>query len=185
MRRVEGLLSGTLGFVLSAVGEGRPFSEALREAMSRGYTEPDPRDDLSGRDAARKGLILARLLGYRGAAPEPQDLVPAGLRRLPLAEFLARLPSCDAEWRRRSEAAARAGRVLRYLVAATPRGVRVGLQAVPRLSPAGALTGTRNLVAFTTRRYSREPLVVTGPGAGIEVTAAGILNDVQALAATR
>lgn len=185
VRRVEGLLSGTLGFVLSAVGEGRPFSEALREAMSRGYTEPDPRDDLSGRDAARKGLILARLLGYRGAAPEPQDLVPAGLRRLPLAEFLARLPECDAEWRRRSAAAARAGRVLRYLVAATPRGVRVGLQAVPRLSPAGALTGTRNLVAFSTRRYSREPLVVTGPGAGIEVTAAGILNDVQALAATR
>ena len=185
VRRVEGMLSGTLGFVLSAVGEGRPFSAALREAMARGYTEPDPRDDLSGRDAARKGLILARLLGYRGPAPAAEDLVPPALRRRPLPEFLERLEECDPAWRRRVESAGRRGRVLRYLVSATPRGVRVGLQAVPRLSPAGALTGTRNLVAFTTRRYSREPLVVTGPGAGVDVTAAGILNDVQALAATR
>lgn len=185
VRRIEGMLSGTLGFVLSALGEGRRFSEALREARARGYTEPDPREDLSGRDAARKGLILARLLGYRGRAPQPQDLVPKALRGLPLTQFLARLEECDEEWRRRVERAARSGRVLRYLVSATPRGVRVGLQAVPRLSPAGALAGTRNLVSFSTRRYSPEPLVVTGPGAGIEVTAAGILNDVQALAATR
>jgi aspartokinase/homoserine dehydrogenase 1 len=182
--RIEGCLSGTLGFVLSAVSAGRPFSEAVREAMSRGYTEPDPRDDLSGRDAARKGLILGRLLGYRGAPPEPENLVPPRLARFPLAEFLERLPSLDDEWSRRVAREAAAGRVLRYVVVATPRSVRAHLAAVPTGSPAGSLSGTRNLVSFTTRRYREEPLVVTGPGAGAEVTAAGILNDIQQLAST-
>jgi bifunctional aspartokinase / homoserine dehydrogenase 1 len=184
VRRIEGMLSGTLGYVLSAVGEGQPFSVALREAMARGYTEPDPREDLSGRDAGRKGLILARLLGYRGAPPEPENLVPKALQRLPLERFMAQIEGVDAEWSRRCAAAAARGRVLRYLVTATPLGVRVRLQAVPRLSPAGALSGTGNLVSFTTRRYSAEPLVVIGPGAGVQVTAAGILNDIQGLAAT-
>jgi homoserine dehydrogenase len=80
--------------------------------------------------------------------------------------------------------AARAGRVLRYVVVATRTGMRASLVAVPRESPIGALQGTRNLISFTTRRYSEEPLVVMGPGAGPEVTAAGILNDIQYLAAT-
>jgi homoserine dehydrogenase len=167
--------------VLSA---GRPFSEAVREAMARGYTEPDPRDDLSGRDAARKGLILGRLLGYRGAPPKAEDLVPARLARLSLPEFLERLRSLDEDWARRVKREAAAGRVLRYLVVATKRSVRAYLAAVPAASPAGSLSGTRNLVSFTTRRYRDEPLVVTGPGAGAEVTAAGILNDIQQLAAT-
>ena len=180
--RIEGCLSGTLGFVLSAVSAGRPFSDAVREAMARGYTEPDPRDDLSGRDAARKGLILGRLLGYGGAPPEAENLVPPRLARFPLAEFLERLPSLDEEWARRVKREAAAGRVLRYLVVATPRSVRAYLAAVPVGSPAGSLSGTRNLVSFTTRRYREEPLVVTGPGAGAEVTAAGILNDIQQLA---
>ena len=79
--RIDGCVSGTLMFVLSEVSRGRPFSAAVREAVARGYAEPDPRDDLSGQDAARKGVILARLLGYRGAAPTPEDLVPAALKR--------------------------------------------------------------------------------------------------------
>src|SRR5207249_3992743 len=118
--RVEGCLSGTLGYVLSSVTEGKPFSQAVREAVERGYAEPDPRDDLSGRDAARKGLILARLLGYAGPAPTPEDLTPPSLRRLPPAAFLARLSTLDGDWRRRSERAAAEGKVLRYLVVATP-----------------------------------------------------------------
>lgn len=182
VRAIEGCLSGTLGHVLSAVESGRAFSEAVREAVERGYAEPDPREDLSGRDAARKGLILARLMGYAGEPPEAEDLVPPALRRLPLDEFMRQLPSLDTDWRRRAEAAARRGQVLRYLVTATPRTVRVRLAAVPRSSPAGTLQGTRNLVSFKSRRYAREPLVVTGPGAGAEVTAAGILNDIQFLA---
>ena len=168
---------------MSAVSAGRRFSEAVREAVERGYAEPDPRDDLSGRDAARKALILARLLGYRGPAPTPDDLVPPPLKRVPLAEFMKRLPAFDDEWSRRVEREAARQRVLRYVVSAARRGVSARLVPVPPSNPVGALEGTRNLVAFTTRRYRTEPLVVSGPGAGAEVTAAGILNDIYSLSA--
>jgi homoserine dehydrogenase len=182
--RVEGCVSGTLGFVLSAVGAGRPFSEAVREAMARGYTEPDPREDLSGQDVARKGLILGRLLGYRGGPPAAEDLVPASLRKVSLSKFVDALPSLDDEWRSRVERATAKRQVLRYVVRATSSSVHASLVAVPADSPVGALQGTRNLISFTTRRYRTEPLVITGPGAGPDVTAAGILNDIQYLAAT-
>ncbi len=89
--RIDGCVSGTLMFVLSEVSAGRTFSAAVLDAMSRGYTEPDPRDDLSGRDAARKGLILGRMLGYRGDPVKPDDLVPRAYAALPLKEFLDRL----------------------------------------------------------------------------------------------
>jgi aspartokinase/homoserine dehydrogenase 1 len=182
--RVEGCVSGTLGFLFTQLSLGRPFSEAVREAMAKGYTEPDPRDDLSGRDVARKGLILARLLGYRGPAPESEDLVPASFRRLTVPQFVDKLPALDAEWKQRVARATAAGKVLRYVAVATPRSVHVRLAAVPNASPMGALQGTRNLISFTTKRYRAEPLVITGPGAGPEVTAAGILNDIQFLATT-
>jgi aspartokinase/homoserine dehydrogenase 1 len=182
--RIEGCVSGTLGYVLSSLSEGKPFSQAVREAMEKGYAEPDPREDLSGRDAARKGLILARLLGYEGPPPKAEDLTPTSMRRLRPAQFLARLSELDAPWSARVARAASNGRVLRYVVTATPGGVEARLQAVPTDSAIGALRGTRNLLSFTTRRYRAEPLVITGPGAGAEVTAAGILNDIQFLAAT-
>jgi aspartokinase/homoserine dehydrogenase 1 len=181
--RVEGCVSGTLMYIASAVSEGRPFSQAVREAVELGYAEPDPREDLSGRDAARKALILARLLGYRGAAPTPDDLVPRAIRGLKLEQFMERLPTVDADWAARVQREAARGRVLRYVVSATPRTVSARLTAVPVSGPIGALQGTRNLVAFTTRRYRKEPLVISGPGAGAEVTAAGILNDILSLAA--
>jgi aspartokinase/homoserine dehydrogenase 1 len=183
--RIEGCVSGTLMYIASAVSAGRPFSAAVREAVERGYAEPDPRDDLSGADAARKALILARLLGYRGPAPKPDDLVPAGLTRVPLADFMRRLPQFDAEWAARVAREAARGRVLRYVVTATRRSVSARLVAVDAASPIGSLTGTRNLVAFTTRRYRTEPLVISGPGAGAQVTAAGILNDIYSLSADR
>jgi aspartokinase/homoserine dehydrogenase 1 len=180
--RIEGCVSGTLMHIASAVSAGRPFSEAVREAVERGYAEPDPRDDLSGADAGRKALILARLLGYRGPAPKPDDLVPRAMRGLAPAQFMKRLPELDREWVVRTEREASRGRVLRYVVTATPKSVSARLVAVDVSSPIGALTGTRNLVAFTTRRYRVEPLVISGPGAGAAVTAAGILNDILSLA---
>jgi aspartokinase/homoserine dehydrogenase 1 len=181
--RIEGCVSGTLMYIASAVSAGRPFSDAVREAVEKGYAEPDPREDLSGQDAARKALILARLLGYRGPAPTPDDLVPRRLRSVRLPEFMKRLPAADEEWAARTTREAARGRVLRYVVTATPRSVSARLMAVPASSPIGALQGTRNLVAFTTRRYRTEPLVISGPGAGADVTAAGILNDIYSLAA--
>jgi bifunctional aspartokinase / homoserine dehydrogenase 1 len=179
--RIHGCVSGTLTYVLSEVSAGRPFSAAVKEAMTRGYAEPDPRDDLSGRDAARKGLILARMMGYRGPAPAADDLVPAPYRNLPLAEFLARLPELDAMWRERVAAASASQRQLRYVVSATTRKVSAGLRPVPESSPIGAARGTQNIVTFHTRRYHAEPLVISGPGAGAQVTAAGILNDIYSL----
>jgi aspartokinase/homoserine dehydrogenase 1 len=179
--RIEGCVSGTLGYVLSAVSQGRPFSKALGEARERGYCEPDPREDLSGRDAARKGLILARLLGYAGPSPRAESLVPARLRPLPRGRFLERLPSLDRAWQRRVSTLAARGKVPRYVVRVTASRVDAGLRAVDRSSPLGSLEGTRNLVLFKTRRYSSEPLVISGPGAGVELTASGILNDLLAL----
>ena len=180
--RVEGCVSGTLMYIMSAVSQGERFSEAVRRAVEKGYAEPDAREDLSGMDAARKGLILARLLGYRGPAPVPHSLVPPALDGVSIERFFAELPKFDKEWSERAAREKKKGRVLRYVVTATPRSVSAKLAAVPASSPMGALEGTRNLIAFTTSRYRHEPLVVSGPGAGPAVTAAGILNDIYSLA---
>ena len=177
--RIEGCVSGTLGFVLSSLDPGTSFSAAVREAMARGYTEPDPREDLSGRDAARKGLILARLLGFAARRRARRTSCRARSRR-DVQQFLARLPALDgawrSAWRARPPAAA-------CCATSCPRHPAVAGRpaAVPRDSAFGSLQGTRNLLSFTTRRYRAEPLVVTGPGAGAEVTAAGILNDIHSL----
>jgi len=184
--RIEGCTSGTLGFLLTEIGKGRAFSASLREAMTRGFTEPDPRDDLSGMDVARKALILARMMGFPGELADVavESLVPAALHALPRATFLARLEQQDAAWGVRQAQAARQGRVLRYVLEATPRKVTVGLRAVPLSHPLAGLRGTDNQIVFTTRRYREHPLVITGPGAGPAVTAAGVLNDLLQLAAT-
>jgi homoserine dehydrogenase len=184
VERIEGLLSGTLGFVLSEVSAGLPFSQAVRSAMTRGYTEPDPREDLSGMDVGRKALILARLLGYPGELRRSsvESLVPNWARRLTLPEFLDRLEQLDAAWKRRVDTAAAQGMVMRYIATATPSKIAVGLRAVPSSSPLAAIKGSDNQVVFTTARYKANPLVITGPGAGAEVTAAGVLNDILRLA---
>jgi aspartokinase/homoserine dehydrogenase 1 len=179
---IEGCVSGSLTYVLSAVSAGRRFSDAVREAMELGYAEPDPRDDLSGRDAGRKALILARLLGYKGPAAVPESLVPPRLKSVSPQVFMRELDSMDEEWRARMADELARGRVLRYVVAATPRSLRAGLVSVPSTSPIGSLEGTRNLISFTTQRYRTDPLVIIGPGAGPAVTAAGILNDIHRLA---
>jgi aspartokinase/homoserine dehydrogenase 1 len=171
---VEGCPSGTLGFLFGELGRGRPFSEAVRDAMKRGYTEPDPRDDLCGLDVARKGLILGRLLGYGGELADVavESLVPAHLQDVPLERFLEELPSIDAEWAERVEAARARGEVPRYRVRATRGSVQVGLVGAPLGGSLASLSGTDNLFVFTTARYRERPLVVSGPGAGAEVTAA-------------
>jgi aspartokinase/homoserine dehydrogenase 1 len=181
--KIEGCLSGTLGFVLTEVERGRSFSEALRRAMEKGYTEPDPRDDLSGADVGRKALILGRLLGFAG---EPTDvsvesLVPESLRPLPRDAFVSRLPSMDPDWAKRAAAAKAKGGTLRYVASVTKDKIAVGLKVVGRDSPFFGLKGTDNQVAFTTLRYRKNPLVITGPGAGPHVTAAGVLNDMLRL----
>lgn len=177
---IEGCPSGTMGYLFGELARGRPFSEALRSAMALGYTEPDPRDDLSGMDVARKALILGRLLGYRGELADVavESLVPVALRGIPREEFLARLEELDGAWAHRVGEARARGVVLRYRARATRQEVSVGLVAVDASSSLAALDGTDNQFAFTTERYRTNPLVITGPGAGPAVTAAGVLNDV-------
>ncbi len=184
VERIEGLLSGTLGYVLSEVSSGVAFSAAVRSAMKRGYTEPDPREDLSGLDVGRKALILARLLGYPGELRRSsvESLVPKWARSLAREEFLERLGELDAGGKRRAAAAAAAGTVLRYVATVTPAKIAVGLRAVPVSSALAAIKGSDNQLVFTTARYKSNPLVITGPGAGAEVTAAGVLNDILRLA---
>jgi bifunctional aspartokinase / homoserine dehydrogenase 1 len=183
VNRIEGLLSGTLGYVLSEVSEGVPFSRAVRSAMAKGYTEPDPRDDLSGMDVARKALILARLLGYQGELRQGavESLVPKWARSISLESFLERLEELDAGWKRRVDAATLERSVLRYVASVTPGKIAVGVQAVPAASPLAAIKGSDNQLVFVTDRYKSNPLVITGPGAGAEVTAAGVLNDILRL----
>jgi homoserine O-acetyltransferase len=184
---IEGCPSGTLGYLFGEIGRGTPFSTALRAAMVLGYTEPDPREDLSGMDVARKALILAQLLGYEGTLDnvEVESLVSEELRSVPAAEFLSRVEELDALWRERVAEAHGSGRVLRYRATVTAESVRVGLVAVDVSSSFATLTGTDNQFAITTRRYRNNPIVITGPGAGVAVTAAGVLNDVLKLARWR
>lgn len=176
--------SGTMGFLFSELGRGEPFSEVVRRALALGYTEPDPRDDLSGLDVARKGLILSRMLGYTGGMDDValESLVPPELAAVGREEFLNALAAHDEVWSRRVREARERGEVIRYRVRVTRRGVRVGLASVPAGTALASLDGTDNLFVFTTARYRDRPLVVAGPGAGTAVTAAGVLGDVLRLA---
>ena len=181
--RIEGVLSGTLAFVFSEMARGVAFSDAVLDARRRGYTEPDPRDDLGGRDVARKLLTLAREAGFDAEADAVAvaSLVPPHLDDVPVGEFLQRLSDVDADWAARLAALA-PGERLAYVGTVEGDGsgggrLSVGVQTVRPDDALAVLDRTDSLVAFTTERYER-PLVVFGPGAGPDVTAAGVLADV-------
>ncbi|HTM67703.1 MAG TPA: homoserine dehydrogenase [Candidatus Binatia bacterium] len=177
---VRAAVSGTLGFLFSSCEEGVPFSAAVAEAKSRGYTEPDPREDLSGADVARKALILARLFGQRKELKDipAESLVPPELEGATVEEFLRELGGHSRAIDDRFRAVARRKHTLRYLMAVTPSDVRVGIEEVPVGTAFGARKGPENMFIIRTRRYNALPLVIRGPGAGAEVTAAGIFADV-------
>ncbi|MFA6958711.1 MAG: bifunctional aspartate kinase/homoserine dehydrogenase I [Thermoanaerobaculia bacterium] len=181
---VEGCLSGTLGFLMTKLEDGMPYSDAVRQAWELGYTEPDPRDDLSGMDVARKALILARTLGMRIDLADiaVEKFYPDFADDSDARTFLDKLKGADADIAARISSARSRGCVLRYAARIGDRGVRVGLEEVPQASPMGRLRGTDNQIVIRSMRYDANPLVVIGPGAGAEVTAAGVLNDIVAIA---
>lgn len=182
-----GIVSGSLGWLFANFDGTRPFSACLREAGERGYTEPDARADLSGDDMRRKLLILARAAGV---ALEPdavtvESLVPASLRDLPTAPTHADWQRCDEPLRQRLDAARRAGRVLRPVTRLDDHGrARVGLEALDRDDPLAQARGCDNRVAIRSTRYATRPLLIEGPGAGADVTAAALLDDVLDIATT-
>ena len=184
IRQINGTFSGTLGYLTSQLEAGVAYSQAVREARAKGYTEPDPRDDLGGVDVARKALILARLLGYELelAQVEIEPLYPVDMTELSVADFMAGLETLDADFARRVAEADAQGAVLRYVATVEAGRCRVGLERVGRDTPLGRLTGTNNMIVFQTARYGDNPLVVQGPGAGAELTASGVLADIISLA---
>ena len=182
---IYGCLSGTLGYLMTEVEDGLSFSQAVKKAYDLGYTEPDPREDLSGMDVARKALILARTLGMRIDMKqiELMPLYPSHLDHENPEDFVAGLKALDSEFQEKIERAQRENKVLRYVARLSENDVSVKIEAIAKDSALGRLRGTDNQVTLITKRYEENPLVVTGPGAGADVTAAGVLNDIVAIAA--
>ncbi|HEN46875.1 MAG TPA: homoserine dehydrogenase, partial [Mizugakiibacter sp.] len=181
---LEGVFSGSLSWLFNQYDGSRPFSELLYEARRLGYTEPDPRLDLSGEDVARKLLILARTAGLtlERDSIQVENLVPTSLRTLDSASFLAQAKQLDVPLAQRQARVQAHGAVLRYLARFDEQHrARVGLVEVPASHPAAHLQGSDNLFIVRTRRYALQPLVIQGPGAGPEVTAQALLGDVLAL----
>ena len=173
--RIEGILSGTLAFLFNGMARGLSFGQALREAYENGFTEPDPRDDLSGIDVARKMLTLAREMGLRLERKdvELEPLLDEELLVMPREVFVADMEDLLAGW-----TPPNTGDRLQYIGVIENGAIRIGIRPVDEASPLAWLQGADNLVAFTTRRYRHNPLVVQGPGAGPAVTAGGVLADV-------
>jgi aspartokinase/homoserine dehydrogenase 1 len=182
---IEGIFSGTLAYLFNVYDGSTPFSAIVRDAKQRGYTEPDPRDDLSGTDVARKLIILGREMGLKLELKDVQveSLVPGELAGGTSEEFLAQLPRHDEAMKKRFEAAKARGHVLRYVGRVTSEGnATVGLMELEAKHAFANIALTDNVVRFATSRYNNNPLIVQGPGAGPEVTAGGVFADLLRLA---
>ena len=182
---VEGCLSGTMGYLCAQMELGTAFSLALARARSLRYTEPDPREDLGGVDVARKALILARVLGWKLelSQVEVESFYPPTWDSLTVAEFLEATKALDGQFVEAVAQARRRDSVLRYVAEVRDGHCRVGLRDVPTDTLMGGLKGTDNIVSIYSTRYPR-PLVICGAGAGVEVTAAAVLEDIVEVALT-
>ncbi len=187
IRAIDGILSGTLAYLFNTWDGSVPFSSIVRDAKAKGYTEPDPRDDLSGTDVARKLIILGREMGLMLELGDValEGLVPPALAGCSAEEFLNRLPEFDAPMLARLQAAQGRGKVLRYVGAldAAKGTASVGLVELDRSHAFANIALTDNVVRFMTSRYNKNPLIVQGPGAGPEVTAGGVFADLLRICA--
>jgi len=183
--KIEAVLSGTLNFLFSHYEKGKNFSDIVKEAKDKGYTEPDPRDDLSGMDVARKILILGRETGLPLEMKDikVENLVPENCRKASsVNDFFIELDKSNSIFEKRLAEAERVGGKLRYVASIENGKATVSLQNVNNEHPFYMLKGSDNIVSFTTDRYFNQPLVVKGPGAGAEVTAAGVFADIIRIA---
>ncbi|RWY52362.1 bifunctional aspartate kinase/homoserine dehydrogenase I [Mucilaginibacter gilvus] len=180
VQRIEAILSGTISFIFNYFKGDANFHDVVKEAQEKGYTEPDPRDDLSGKDFMRKMLILARDAGYEMEAADVQidNILPQScLDAQTVEDFYAALKSEDAFFANLKDTAERDKKVLRYIGKLENGKASITLQMVDENHPFYMLSGSDNIISFTTDRYKDRPLVVKGPGAGAEVTAAGVFAD--------
>lgn len=186
IQAIAGVLSGSLAWLFNHYDGKQPFSGFVRQARDAGYTEPDPREDLSGEDVRRKLLILARASGFalEADAARVQSLVPPALAALPREALDAALPALDAPLRERYASAYKNGAKLRFVARLGADGhATVGLEALPAEHPLVGGGGTDNRVAIWSDRYPDQPMVIQGPGAGAAVTAAALLDDALAIQA--
>lgn len=176
---IKACLSGTIGLVLTLLEKGKPFSKAIWEAKKKGFTEPDPRDDLSGVDIGRKGLILSRLLGNSISLNDIdiQSLYPEKFKKNSIEEFMRNINQLDSYYNALFEKARKNNNTFRYVVEINRNSCTVKLKEVSLESDLGMLDGPDNIVIIGSQRYDQYPLVIKGPGAGIEVTAAGVFGD--------
>lgn len=181
IREISGVVSGTMTYLFNQLEQGVPFSEAIIKARELGYAEPDPRDDLSGEDVARKFLTLARTLGLKIEREELQveSLIPEELAEVDKSAFLTRLKKYDEQWQQRMLEAQDNNETLRYTGQLIEGKISIGIESIPVNSPIRQLKGTDNLIQIFSTFYSQTPLVIQGPGAGKEVTAAGVLSDIM------
>lgn len=179
--RIEAVLSGTLNFIFSSFEEGRKFSDVVKEAKSKGYTEPDPRDDLNGMDVARKILILSRETGLSMELSDikVENLVPEACRgEMSVEEFFRVIERHDDEFEKLRKAAEERKEKLRYMAILDNGKVKIQLGSVSQSHPFYSLSGSDNIILLTTARYHDRPMVIRGPGAGADVTAAGVFADI-------
>lgn len=178
--KIEAVLSGTLSFIFNTYKGDLKFSDVVLDAKAKGYTEPDPRDDLSGLDVARKALILSRDSGAQMELSDikVENLVPENLREVDVKTFLERLPEVDAAYETIKKDAESKGNVLRYMAVIENGTAKIELKQVDNKHPFFNLSGSDNMIVFTTERYKNNPLVIKGPGAGAEVTAAGVFAEI-------
>jgi len=185
--KIEAVLSGTLSYIFNSFDGSIPFSELVREAKAKGYTEPDPRDDLNAMDAARKVLILARECGlsieFKNVTIEP-ILPPACFKAKDIDAFYIELKKLDEGYEKKRAQAAKEGKKLRYVAVIEEGKAEVTLRSEKEPSPFLTLVDSDNIVVITTNRYSKLPMVIKGPGAGAQVTAGGVFADILRTART-
>jgi aspartokinase/homoserine dehydrogenase 1 len=180
--RIEAVVSGTLNFIFNEISADVPFSETIRRAKEQGYSEPDPRIDLSGKDVIRKLVILAREAGYQVEQDDVEKhlFVPDAYFEGSQEEFWKKLPELDAEFEKERKILEEKGLRWRF-VASMDRGkTKVSLETVAAHHPFYQLEGSNNIVLITTERYHDYPMMIRGYGAGASVTAAGVFANVMA-----
>ncbi len=178
--KIEAILSGTISYIFNNFKGDASFYDVVKKAQELGYTEPDPRDDLGGIDFMRKMLILGRDAGYPIESSDVQlgNILPEScLKASSVDEFYAELLKADDFFNNIKQEAEQQGKVIRYIGTLENGKVAISLQMVDESHPFYALSGSDNIISFTTERYKERPLVVKGPGAGAEVTAAGVFAD--------
>lgn len=182
--KIEAVLSGTLNFIFNEIAADVPFSETVKRAKEQGYSEPDPRIDLSGTDVVRKLVILSREAGYKISQEDVEKnlFVPSEYFEGSVEDFWKKLPELDADFEERRKVLETEGKRWRFVATLDGDKTNVALKTVDQHHPFYDLEGSNNIVLLTTERYKKYPMLIQGYGAGADVTAAGVFANVMSIA---